>query len=307
FLSGVPQAHGFQVPYAGFPLGQTLAQALRPFPQFGTVPVRWAPLGDSWYDSLQAKVTKRFSHGLTLQSSFTWQKELELGTDNQDNGGGFTINDAYNRQVQKSISPSSLPFVFVTAFTYQSPGFTGNHLLRGFSRDWTLGAILRYQSGFPILVPCSNNGLNSLLLRSSSCATFENRVPGQPLYTQNLNCGCFDPNKTFVLNPAAWSDPAAGTWGTASAYYNDYRAARRPSEQINFGRSFRIHEQVRFTVTAIFFNVFNRVYLNVPTSTNAQATQVTSKGQTVSGFGYINTGSTLQQPRTGVLQARFEF
>jgi hypothetical protein len=204
-------------------------------------------------------VTKRFSHGLTLQSSFTWQKELELGTDNQDNGGGFTINDAYNRAVQKSISPSSLPFVFVTAFTCQSPGFTGNHLLREFSRDWTLGAILRYQSGFPILAPCSNNGLNSLLLRSSSCATFENRVPGQPLFTQNLNCGCFDPNKTFVLNPNAWSDPAAGTWGTASAYYNDYRAARRPSEQINFGRTFRIHEQVRFIVTAIFFNVFNSV------------------------------------------------
>jgi hypothetical protein len=309
FLSGVPQAHGFQLPYSGFPLGQTLAQALRPFPQYGTIPVLWAPLGDSWYDSLQSKVTKRFSHGLALQSSFTWQKELELGTDNQNSGSGAAINNAYNRAVQKEISPSSLPFVFVTAFTYQSPGIGANRLVRTVSRDWTFGAILRYQSGFPIQVPCSNNGLNSVLLRNSSCVTFEDRVAGQPLFTQNLNCGCFDPNKTFVLNPAAWSDPPAGTWGTAAAYYNDYRAARRPSEQINFGRSFRVHEQMKFTVTAIFFNVFNRVYLNVPSSTNAQATPVSNAatGQTISGFGYINTGTTLQTPRTGVLQARFEF
>ena len=50
-----------------------------------------------------------------------------------------------------------------------------------------------------------------------------NRVPGQPLFTENLNCHCFDPSKTFVLNPAAWVNPPAGQYGTAAAYYSDYR------------------------------------------------------------------------------------
>ena len=36
FTSGLPQARGFQIPYASFPQGQTLQQALRPFPQFSS-------------------------------------------------------------------------------------------------------------------------------------------------------------------------------------------------------------------------------------------------------------------------------
>jgi len=61
-------------PYPGFPLTQTLAQALRPFPQFTTINVLWDPLGDSWYDALQVKTTKRLSNGLSFVSTFSWQK-----------------------------------------------------------------------------------------------------------------------------------------------------------------------------------------------------------------------------------------
>ncbi len=71
---------GFSTPpYASFPLTSTVAQALRPFPQFTDITYRWAPLGRTWYDSLQMKVTKRFSHGLDFTGSFTWQKELMMG------------------------------------------------------------------------------------------------------------------------------------------------------------------------------------------------------------------------------------
>ena len=52
-------------------------------------------------------------------------------------------------------------------------------------------------------------------------ATRQFRVPGKPLYLKAPNCHCIDPNKDFVLNPKAWSDPAAGQWGTAATYYND--------------------------------------------------------------------------------------
>ena len=82
-------ARGFRVPYTGFPANQQLAQALRPFPQFTNIPVYWNPMGKSWYDSLQVKATKRFSHGLSFLSTFTWQKSFSLGSEiGEPNPGG---------------------------------------------------------------------------------------------------------------------------------------------------------------------------------------------------------------------------
>jgi hypothetical protein len=292
------QARGFKAPYAGFPTTQTLLQALKPFPQFSSIPVRWSPLGDSWYDSLQIKVTKRYSHGLDLTAGFNWQKELSLGAD------GGTINDVFNRPNQKTISPNSVPYTLVTAINYQTPAAGWNRMMKLATGGWTVGAILRYQSGTPIAVPGAQNNLGSQLGRS----TVANRVPGQPLFLKDLNCHCYDPNNEFVLNPAAWSDPAAGQWGTSAAYYNDYRGFRRPSEQLAFGRTFAVKERFKIEFQAMFFNALNRTFLNNPDSGNARATlQRNSDGTTLSGFGRINTGSVAVGPRDGVLSARIQF
>jgi hypothetical protein len=129
-----------------------------------------------------------------------------------------------------------------------------------------------------------------------------------PLFLQNLNCNCFDPTKTLVLNPAAWSQPAPGTFGNSSLYYNDYRSARQPAESLSLSRFFTIREGMALEIRAMYFNPFNRVYLNTPASTNALATTTyNSAGLLTGGFGYINTGSTAQQPRNGMLVARFQF
>ncbi|MEO7145218.1 MAG: TonB-dependent receptor, partial [Bryobacteraceae bacterium] len=74
--SPAAQAAGFTAPYAGYSLNNTVAQSLRPFPQFGTLNEMWAPLGNSWYDALQVKLTKRFSRGLELTANYTRSKNL---------------------------------------------------------------------------------------------------------------------------------------------------------------------------------------------------------------------------------------
>jgi hypothetical protein len=156
----------------------------------------------------------------------------------------------------------------------------------------------------PIKVPTAQNQLSSLLFRS----TFANRVPGEPLFAVDLNCHCYDPSTTFVLNPKAWVDPAEGQFGNSAAFYNDYRYQRRPSEAVSVGRVFRLKEGVSLSVRADFQNIFNRLVIANPTSTNAKATQVVSPttGRPSSGFGYINTG-TGAAPRNGILVARIQF
>src|SRR5262249_20883714 len=141
-----------KLPYPGFPTGQTVAQSLRPFPQFGTLGSRWSPLGNNWYDSLQVKVTKRYSHGLDFTSGFTWQKELLRGSDDQGGGGG-SINDVFNRRNQKYISGNSQPLVLVVGINYRVPEFGPNALVRKIAGGWTISAITRYSSGLPIAVP----------------------------------------------------------------------------------------------------------------------------------------------------------
>lgn len=303
FASGLPQKSGFSIPYAGFPTGQTLAQALRPYPQFQTIATRWSPLGNTWYDSLQLKVTQRTSHGLTTSLAFTWSKNLVLGAET-GSGGGDAVNDVFNRPNQKTISAADQPFVLTAAINYRTPQVGPNALVRHITGGWAAAAILSYGSGLPIAVPAAQNNLSTLLFRS----TFANRVPGQPLYLKDPNCGCIDPNKEFVLNPAAWSDPLAGQWGTSAPYYSDYRAPRRPSENMSLGRVFRVREGLTMEVRAEFINAFNRVLLPAPTSGNALATQAynTTTGAPASGFGYINATSIGGQ-RTGQLLARFQF
>ena len=66
--------------YPGFPNTETLAQALRPYPQwFGVPSFLGPPQGATWYDSLQVKVTKRYSHGLSAQGAYTWSKAENNG------------------------------------------------------------------------------------------------------------------------------------------------------------------------------------------------------------------------------------
>ena len=305
--SSLAASRGFnKLPYPGFPLTGTVAQALRPFPQYGTLAAVWAPLGKTWYDSLQAKVTKRISHGLSLTGVFTWQKSLQLGTE------AGAQNDVFNRSQNKYLSSFDQPFVLGIHANYTVPGLPklgGNAMLSKaaswVTRDWTLGTVLQYASGIPILAPASTNALASVLFAS----TFANRVPGVPLFTQDLNCHCFDPNTNFVLNPAAWTQPAAGTYGTAAAYYGDYRYQRRPTENISLARRFvLIRERLNLTVRGEFTNMFNRTEVANPTSTNSAATQVrNAAGQTVSGFGYINPATPFGLSRQGMIIARFQF
>ncbi|HXP84873.1 MAG TPA: TonB-dependent receptor [Bryobacteraceae bacterium] len=310
--SSLAQAAGFGAPYPGFPSSATVAQALRPYPQYGNITNwHWVPDGDTWYESLQMKATKRFSHGLDFGSSFTWAKQLTSGVeDDFGRGGGVILNDIYNRPNQKALSVFDQPLLFVFSGSYTTPKLnggnklTGNKVLSWTARDWQIGSLLRYASGLPIATPTSTNGMATYLFQTTNF----NRVPGVPLFTQNLNCHCFDPNTTFVLNPAAWVNPPAGQWGTAAAYYTDFRYQRRPAENLSLGRNFRIKERANLQVRAEFTNIFNRTEMNNPTVTNPAATQArNAAGQTTAGYGYINVGTTFSAPRQGQLIARFQF
>ena len=122
-----------------------------------------------------------------------------------------------------------------------------------------------------------------------------------------------------MLNPNAWAACPANTTCTApGTLYTDFRGPRRPVENANFGRNFRINERMTFQIRAEFVNIFNRTLLPNPITTNPQNPVTKTAGVNSGGFGVINTFATLgSQPttavapiltgRTGTIIGRFTF
>jgi hypothetical protein len=324
--SGAQRFQG-KIPYSGFSLSNSVAQALRPFPQFGNLGgpgtlTGAGPLGKTWYDSLQAKVTKRLSHGLDASYTLTWAKELQLGADND--GGGGQINDILNRDTNKQLSSFSRPLVSILALNYTLPKWGPNKWVRYAVADWILAGSFQYASGQPIQVPTTAVATSNLAT-SFLRGTRAERVADVPLFLTDINCHCFDPAQTQVLNPAAWKDPTAGTFSPSAAYYDDYRYRRVPRESFSFGRTFRIRERITFTARAEFINPFNRSQVPNPfngtglAQGNYNSTIATTQGTVSgvagglkvnnSGFGVIQTlgPNAVIGERSGLLVGRFQF
>jgi hypothetical protein len=304
-------AKGFTKPYANFPDNGTVIQALRPYPQYNGIGGTWAPLGNTWYDALQVKVTKRYSNGVDATVSYAYSKNLT-------NIGSATGN-VFDPATFKGLSPDDRPHILTISVNYAMPAYgfaRHNAFTRALLSGWTIGSVLQYQSGILLASPASNNSIGTYYPGQSSR---QFRVPGVPLYTKDLNCGCIHPEYDTVLNPAAWVDAPLGVFGAQQMFYGDFRGQRRPAESLSFGKRFAFGERTRksLTIRAEFFNIFNRlVSLPDPVTSNPQ-TAATRNGQGVltGGFGFVNfnaidsnnQNNAYPAPRTGQLVARFEF
>ena len=190
-----------------------------------------------------------------------------------------------------------------------------NRFTRAALSNWTFGSLSQFSSGAPLAAPGSNNGIGTYLPGSSSR---QFRVPGQSLYLKDPNCGCFDPTKETILNPAAWSDQAQGVFGSGTVYYSDFRGQRRPVESFNFGKRFPVHgERIALSLRGEVFNPFNRNEVLSDPATGSPATAPTRSpaGLLTGGFGYVNytaitsnsVGGNFPSPRTMQVVMRFEF
>jgi hypothetical protein len=292
---------GLLLPYTGFPLTNSLMSALYPYPQFGALSVAEAPTGGSRYDSLQMKATKRFSHGLQAAGAFTWEKSF-VRANRQD-----FFNPQSSMWNLQQIPPLQLTFN-VTYVTPPAPLVSKVKFANWLIKDWQIGAFATYQSA-PFLTPPAATTANLL-------ASEQRRVAGQPLYLADIN-GQLNPYTQQVLNPAAWANVPAGQAGpTVGTLYSDFHGRRRPVENANFGRNFRINEKYNLQIRAEFTNIFNRTLIPSPSTATAPQNPLVRNGlnQYTAGFGVINATAALDTvptlngaSRAGTLIARFSF
>ncbi len=293
-------------PYATAPGNMTLAQALQAFPQYPGLGVSDSPTSDSMYNSLQVKLTKRFSHGLQAGGTYTFQK-------------GFTraIPQDFWNPTSSLWDVQNIPFqVLNFNFIYTTPStHYFSKWVNLITKDWQVGGYADYQTG-TLLTPPSSTTSNFL--------TSEDVYTGASFYNQGVNpnnLSTYNPYYTQLLNPSAWKQCPTNTTCTApGTLYPGFRAPRTPIEDANFGRNFRIKERMNLYIRAEFVNIFNRTLMPAPSTTNPQLPiSYLPNGIISSGFGTISAyaapgnapaaapPAVFLTPRTGTLIARFSF
>lgn len=286
-LVGSPQANaaGIRAPFPGF-VG-TVAQALRPYPQYLGINGITSMIGNSTYHAGQLKLQKRYSSGLSFLLGYTLSKNL---TDVDSTPGYFSagVQDAYNRRAEKSLSSIDSPHQVVASYTYELPFGPGKKFLHGndvFSKyvtgGWSISGIHTYRSGTPIAIT-TNLRLPTTgdSLAQTQPTLRPNIVPGVAVRT-GVGCGGFNPATNLYLNRAAFTDPLPWTFGNAPRTLPTVRGCAYADEDVSLLKSFPvIQDRLNIRFGADFFNLPNRRHLGRPATNidNANFGTISSAG-----------------------------
>lgn len=247
----------------------SVAQALRPFPQFrdiNTASGAGDKSGHSSYHSVVLKLDKRYASGVTLQGSYVFSKLLtDADGYNPDNG---TL-DHYNRRLEKSIGEFDLTHNVKMTYIYELPFGKGKQFLNGGPASWVLGGwriagTHFYSSGYPLSLT-NSAALGGILFNGRSAAT----VTTYDGWFSNIS----NPNwigTDRYFQPASFFGPQpTDRAGNATRHNPKARQPWNLNENFSLAKSFGITESVRVDFRWEMFNAFNRFRPN-PGSTNLQ-------------------------------------
>ena len=118
--------------YPGFPAAQQLNRRCG-MCRSGVAVSPWLgpPMGKTWYDSMQVKVTKRYSHGLQAAGNFTWAKGQVIGSASDSTyylAGQAVTTDIYNYANNKQLNQYVRPLAMTITFSYTTPKFEADRV-----------------------------------------------------------------------------------------------------------------------------------------------------------------------------------
>jgi TonB dependent receptor len=211
------------------------------------------------YNSLQAGVEHRFSHGFSVLANFTYSKCLGTARDLLDNGiGGYRAPyvAGYGIGADYTLCDIDVRRVVHTSGSYELP-FGKNHayassgIASALAGGWSVNWIFSVQDGQPFSVACTTT-------TAAGLGCFALKVPGQPLYSSGNRVAQF-------LNPAAFANPATGSLGGAPGQVSGPQFRRL---DFSLFRRFNLGEARYFEFRAESFNLTNTPNFAQPGSLN---------------------------------------
>ncbi|HXX01211.1 MAG TPA: hypothetical protein VEJ00_08360, partial [Candidatus Acidoferrales bacterium] len=249
--------------------------------------------GASWYNGLQASLTKRYSNGLQFLASYTWSKEMDTnGVDPEWNSAGGTAslgNQSPAPRTQYGPGGFNRNQRFVFSSVYLLPGPKDLSGLKGrVLGGWSISGVATIQSG-QYLTLTGENSFNDFgitndrveLAPGCTSAQLANSGSVKSRLNNYFNGNCINrPDLTMplnsVTNSASWPviDPSPGGLGTD--FGNSAVGAVTGPGQHNYDftleKMFSFRESMNVQFRADFFNLFNHAQFANPEVSTAEAT-----------------------------------
>jgi len=285
----------------------TVAQALRPFPQYGNANLDTAldgsPFGDYTFHALQVQINKRLGAGLTMLAHYSWSKALtNADSDYAPEGGWNGANDGlmnpYNPKAEKSYSNFDQPQVVKVAYTYELPFGKGkpllnsNRLVNAVAGGWQIGNIDTYASGTPVYV-YENNWTSGIFAGQATSNSLGDGLHARPNVVSGVSPkayhgGNFIFGQTKMINPNAFTYAPSYTFGNAPRMLGNVRNFATRDEDVSASKRFPLgREGTSFVFRFDAFNVFNRTtfgsFDNVIGDSNFGAATGASGNRTMQG------------------------
>jgi hypothetical protein len=208
---------------------------LVPYPQFASVVENNISNGQSWYNSLQAKLQQRFKFGLSYLFSYTWSKTMEATTLLNPQDTQFSRELASFDTPHRLVASGTYRFPFGPGRSYLSHGIV-SHLVGGWDFNW----VATFQSGTPIALP-------------------DYYIYGDPRLTSGQTL-----NRWFDTSSSIWVARPPDTLRTAKLNSPNIRRHTAPQLDVKLVRNFRITERQTLQFRASAFNATNTPLFDVP-------------------------------------------
>jgi hypothetical protein len=222
------------------------------------------------YNALQASLSRRYSSGLFLGTSYTWSHNLTTaGSD-----GLYARIDQYQRQADYGSAVYDRRQVFHGNFVYDLPAFfRSSRALHLVADGWQISGVTTFSSGVPYTPGFNMTGAGTNLVPANSfsgtaMAFLNSSVSGTPLLTGsntesarlavvpgcNPNTGSSNPYNR--INAACFAAPLPGSLGLESGQ-NFLTGPGWNNWDLSVQKVFTIRERVRTELRVDAFNAFN--------------------------------------------------
>jgi hypothetical protein len=272
-------------------------QQRRPLQTFAGIEINFGA-GDSSYNALQVKLEHRYSSGLYLLNSFTWEHAIDNASGTLENNNGDTNFLTYlDPNYDRGKSGYNQPLADTTSLVYDLPyghgrrfGSSGNRLLQGVLGNWQLTAIHTATSGLPVNLTYSAGGYKLGTLSATAFALTAGAASSGALLSQRANQSGNpeSPRANWVktgtsltgyLNPATVTLPTDPSHPLGSAGRNSAIAPGFSQLDLGVHKAFRLwSESSKLEFRAESFNTLNQVNYQAPDGT-----------RTDGGFGAITS------------------